>query len=601
MKLSRLYSNQPELFGPIVFNGVMNSSISVVFARITKPKDPTKDSHNLGKTTLIHLLDFLLLKHIEKEHIFVKHAALFAKFTFYLEVQTPRGSFITVKRSAANHNRASLRKHDNSEPDLTNAHESAWDHHDITIDKARQILDGYLSLDSIKPWDYRKGVSYFLRTQEDYRDYFQINKFVKGRDVDWKPYLAQVVGLDPTILEAKYRLDDSIAELEKERIERQAEVQFNEGDYTKLQARISIQQEEVRQTGQLLDRFDFRQEEERMNRQLVRHVEQRIAEINNDLYGIEYDIEQLRNALRTGFSFKIESVKQIYEEAKTYLPDGLYNDYASLLDFNKKLTRERNALIRKQIRELDAQRDGLAKEAQTLNQERVQLLAVLGTDDTFKKFKGLQKEQTRRQADLQYLIAEQERLDKVLAISKELRQLQRERDERESRLKEAIVDPSDRTRAIQLEFHRLVQRVLDLTGEFYLRVNQSGNLEFKIDTKLPRSSKEVSSQSEGTSYKKLLCALFDLAILRTYSKEPFYHFVYHDGILEGLDVRKRRLVLDVLRESSKSFGIQCIITVIDADLPRDEEDNKVPFPAGEIILDLHDGGPQGRLFKMREF
>jgi uncharacterized protein YydD (DUF2326 family) len=119
--------------------------------------------------------------------------------------------------------------------------------------------------------------------------------------------------------------------------------------------------------------------------------------------------------------------------------------------------------------------------------------------------------------------------------------------------------------------------------------------------KLARSTREVSSQSEGSSYKKLLCALFDLSILRTYSKEAFYHFVYDDGILEGLDVRKRVLLLDVLRESSVSFGIQCIITVIDADLPRDAKDNRIPFPPGETILDLHDGGPKGRLFKMREF
>jgi uncharacterized protein YydD (DUF2326 family) len=601
MKLSRLYSDQPELFTPIVFNGVTNSSINVVFARITKPKDPNKDSHNLGKTTLIHLLDFLLLKHIDKEHIFLKHAALFAKFTFYLEVQTPQGSFVTIKRSARNHNRASLKKHDKSEPDLTGAQENSWDHYDITIDKARQILDGYLSLNSIKPWDYRKGVSYFLRTQEDYRDYFQINKFVKGRDVDWKPYLAHVVGLDPTILQAKYQLDDSIADLEKKRAERQAEVHFDEEGYTKLQARISIQQEEVQRTGQLLDKFDFRQQEERMNRHVVRDVERRIAEINSGLYSIEYDLEQLRSALKTGFSFKIEDVKQIYEEAKSYLPEALYNDYASLLDFNKKLTHERNALMRKQIKEFEAQRDSLTKEAQTLNQERVQLLALLDTEDTFKKFKGLQKEHSQQQAELQYLLAQKERLDKVLAISRDLHQLERERDEQVEKLKDAMVEPTNRTKEIQIEFHRLVQKVLDLTGEFYLRVNQSGNVEFTIDTKLPRSSREVSSQSEGTSYKKLLCALFDLAILRTYSKEAFYHFVYHDGILEGLDVRKRLLVLDVLRESSVSFGIQCIISVIDADLPRDAGDNKIPFPAGEIILDLHDGGPKGRLFKMREF
>jgi uncharacterized protein YydD (DUF2326 family) len=126
-------------------------------------------------------------------------------------------------------------------------------------------------------------------------------------------------------------------------------------------------------------------------------------------------------------------------------------------------------------------------------------------------------------------------------------------------------------------------------------------LELQTSTGQYVTVKETSSQSEGTSYKKVLCALFDLAILRSYSKEHFYHFVYHDGILEGLDVRKRQLVLEVLRESSRRYGIQCIISVIDSDLPRSQSDAKIPFPEDEIILELSDSGQRGRLFKMPEF
>jgi uncharacterized protein YydD (DUF2326 family) len=167
-----------------------------------------------------------------------------------------------------------------------------------------------LDLTAIKAWDYRKGVTYFLRTQADYRDYFQIEKFVKGRDVDWKPYLAHVVGLDADLVAKKYQLDDQIDELQKKRAERQAEVQFSEQDYTKLQARIAIENQDVQRMGLLLDQFDFRQEEERVSRDLIQRVERRISEINKELYDIEYDLDQLRGALRTGFAFKLDTVKK---------------------------------------------------------------------------------------------------------------------------------------------------------------------------------------------------------------------------------------------------------------------------------------------------
>jgi uncharacterized protein YydD (DUF2326 family) len=600
MKLSRLYSNQPRLFVPISFNGISNSEISVVFARIKKPKDLTKDSHNLGKTTLIHLIDFLLLKGVDRDHIFVKHREVFAKFTFYLDIEVSTGTYVTVGRGAGNHSKASLKRQGEDLPDPSED-VIGWDHVDVPLDRARQILDGYLNLSVLKPWDYRKGVSYFLRSQADYRDYFQIEKFVKGRDREWKPYLGQVVGLDASVVEKKYRLDDEIEALGTKRAERQAEVQFREDDYTRLQARIAIREREIRDSGLLLDKFDFRREEERISRSLVQRVEARASEVNTAIYDTDYDLEELNNALKTGFSFKLEAVRQIFEETSTYIPQGLLKDYESLVDFNKKLTKERNGLIRRQIKQLESRREQLAKEAQTLNEERVRLMSLLGDGDTFRKFKGLQKAHASQEGELRYLIAQRESLERVLEISKQIREFERERDEAAAKLRDTVQEPTDRTKAIQIEFNDLVRRVLDLAGEFYLAINQEGNVDFRIETKLPGLRKEPSSQSEGTSYKKLLCALFDLAVLRTYAKEPFYHFVYHDGILEGLDVRKRNLVLDVLRETSSKFGVQCIISVIDADLPRTDDDQRIPFPPSEIVLDLNDSGPSGRLFRMPPF
>ena len=57
MKLSKLYSNKPMLFTPILFNDGFN----VVLGDITDSQNIKRDTHNLGKTTLVKLLDFMLL------------------------------------------------------------------------------------------------------------------------------------------------------------------------------------------------------------------------------------------------------------------------------------------------------------------------------------------------------------------------------------------------------------------------------------------------------------------------------------------------------------------------------------------------------------
>ena len=89
----------------------------------------------------------------------------------------------------------------------------------------------------------------------------------------------------------------------------------------------------------------------------------------------------------------------------------------------------------------------------------------------------------------------------------------------------------------------------------------------------------------------------DFAVLRSHLDDKFPHFVYHDGVFESLDNRKKQNLLDVIRQYA-SFGIQPIITLIDSDLPILDEDAPPLFEASEIVLTLHDVGKQGRLFKI---
>lgn len=81
---------------------------------------------------------------------------------------------------------------------------------------------------------------------------------------------------------------------------------------------------------------------------------------------------------------------------------------------------------------------------------------------------------------------------------------------------------------------------------------------------------------------------------------PYRLYELYDQEFEALVTQ---ICMEVLGTGLIVFttGIQCIISVIDADLPRDESDQKVPFTSSEIILDLHDGGPTGRLFRTKEF
>ena len=119
-------------------------------------------------------------------------------------------------------------------------------------------------------------------------------------------------------------------------------------------------------------------------------------------------------------------------------------------------------------------------------------------------------------------------------------------------------------------FNSYCQRVLNHKGIFYFFVNSHNNFDYHIGLGISGQTGKTSSQGEGTSYKKLVCALFDLALLHVYQDAPFFHFVFHDGVLEALDNRKKEALLNIVREELMDGKTQYILTLIQADLPEIE-------------------------------
>jgi uncharacterized protein YydD (DUF2326 family) len=125
---------------------------------------------------------------------------------------------------------------------------------------------------------------------------------------------------------------------------------------------------------------------------------------------------------------------------------------------------------------------------------------------------------------------------------------------------------------------------------------QEGHLEFKAE--ILDESGNATSADLGHTYRKLLCIAFDLAVLRAHIEDKFPRFVYHDGVFESLDDRKKENLLTVIRRYA-DLGLQPTITLIDSDLPVRAADDEPVFSPDEIVITLHDEGDEGRLFKMK--
>lgn len=159
MKISRLYSNKPDLFEPVEFVQGLN----VVLAEIRLPENRNKDTHNLGKTTLGRLLDFGFLAKRDPKFFLFKHIDLFQDFIFFLEIELEDASFVTIRRGVEEATKISVKKHQGRHQDLSALPPADWDHQDVPFDRARDLVDGLLDWRALKPWPFRKGLGYLLR------------------------------------------------------------------------------------------------------------------------------------------------------------------------------------------------------------------------------------------------------------------------------------------------------------------------------------------------------------------------------------------------------------------------------------------------------
>ncbi|MBB3454400.1 uncharacterized protein YydD (DUF2326 family) [Rhizobium sp. BK313] len=161
MQLSRLYSNLPDILSPIGFNHGANANrLNIVLGEVKHPRDQKKDSHNLGKTILLQLIDFLMLKGWSQESFLFRHRDRFANFVFYLEIALNTGGYATIRRSVDAPTRIALARHQDPNADFDGAPDDTWDHPDLPIDEAIKLLDAWLDLRALQPYDYRKAITY---------------------------------------------------------------------------------------------------------------------------------------------------------------------------------------------------------------------------------------------------------------------------------------------------------------------------------------------------------------------------------------------------------------------------------------------------------
>lgn len=595
MKPSKLYSNRPTIFAPVEFEPELN----VVLAEIRLPENRDRDTHNLGKTTLGRLLDFGFLAGRDANFFLFKHLDRFSEFVFFLEIQLLDGSYVTVRRSVSEASKIAFKKHVARHQDMSTLSDMEWDHVDVPFERAKELLDSLLNWRALKPWHYRKGLGYFLRSQEDFRDVFHLRKFANSH-ADWKPFLAHILGFDAELMNRHYAKEDELKEKEQKATTIRQELGGEIEDAGKIDGLLLLKQQEVDKKQALLDAFDFRTQDKAETKQLVDQVEERIAALNQRRYALTHNRKKVIASLEEDqILFNPEEASKLFREAGVLFSGQIKRDFQQLIAFNKAITEERRGYLVEERTEIEAELKAVNAELNTLGKRRSEMLAFLSSTDAFAKYKRLSGELVTLRADIEGLKRQREFVHRLQQLRTDIRTLAEEKTHLQSAI-EADVEAKNADREslfsrIRLFFNEIVEEVIDHKALLSVVVNQYGHLDFRAE--LLDDAGIATSADRGFSYKKLLCIAFDLALLRAHLDDDFPRFAFHDGVFESLDDRKKENLLAVIRRYSE-LGLQSIVTLIDSDLPPRNADDPV-FVSSEVVALLHDEGDSGRLFRMK--
>jgi uncharacterized protein YydD (DUF2326 family) len=354
---------------------------------------------------------------------------------------------------------------------------------------------------------------------------------------------------------------------------------------------LEIKKNELSEIKNQIDKFNFFKEDIQTNKQLVEEIDVKLQAFNTDRYRISYEINKIESSLSDiDDNIDNKAINSLFEEVNLYYPQQLKKEYDDLIKFQKSLTTERKKYLSETLSQLKIEYSDLNKIIKEIESQKSDLLSLLTQKDSYYKFKEYQKKIIGIEVEIERIKDKLKAIDSSLIIEREIKINQVLVNTKIDELKQALTERKHSN--INRIFNSIIKEILDTNALISLKLNNQGNVEFNADYQ-NKTDLLKTSESQGTTYKKLLCVAFDLSLLDNYMNKSFYKFVYHDGVLEGLDDRIKIRYIKLVKDFCEKYDLQYIVTLIDSDLPKDElnliEDK-------DICLKLNDKDNNGKLF-----
>ncbi len=530
MKISKLYSNSPN-FKSILFDKNINFILS--------------NDHSVGKSTLFKLIDFCLFG--SKGFL---DRAQFNDFIFYLEIQIDSNKYITIKRPTTGRENIQLK--------VTTEKTMLLDETEFDKKGGVTVATTFFEKNiNLCLTNFRLYLTYFLRDQDNQSDVFRLNKYLRTKDIYYKPVISNLLGIDGNKIKRKYELDDEILNIEKAISFKELEL----GSYRTKESileEIAVYERHLSEKEETYKNFDFYLSEKNISKELIEKIETEVSILNQERNSLNREISYIDKSLEDEIAIDKNDIEGLFKEMEVLFPEDLKVNYEGVIDFNKQIVEERTEVFKENKKEFLAQITNIEQELENLNEQRKEILSVLKNTDTMDKFKILEQEVVELKTKI---LVHEDKLTIFDEIETKKGELKTARNELEKVISEnKTLSKSPFITDLKTNLTKYGKMILDKEIAFSIGFNTADNIDFEM--KVENAQGFDNSLDDGHTIKKLLCFIFACAVTETSKDKNFIKFVAFDSPFDGDKNTYQDGVYNALKELN-SKGIQSIITSVE--------------------------------------
>lgn len=545
MKISRLYCNDQNIMSRHI---LFNEGINFILA----------NGHDVGKTVLFQLLDWCLLK---DSKTFLSNSVFQEKkdLAFFLEIKLSN-QYCTIKRYVKS-KKIFITCLQSSE-DLTDLDNDKFQYVNLNLNSAKEILNDKMDF-VCKPFgDYRKFLGFFMRDQDNQSDIFRLNKFQRSKDIDWKPYVVALMGINGDLIRQKYELDATIDKVltEIKNLEKGLSGETQEH----IQDKIDLLEQEKEEFEKSFQKFDFYLREQQIDKNLVDSIEKNIAHYNKQRNALRQEIAYIESTSHNNTSLTIGQIDDFFKELNVYFNKDLKKQYEDVIYFNEVINKDRKKILQENLQEFKKQMNAIDECLTDLNQQRKKALSLLQSTDTMKKFKQLEREIIDISTQISNLKRMLEKFNIISDMRSEVEKMKNKLNENVDSIKGQV----------QNEIHQQIQKIFLQYALIVLqeRITISLGLNIQKNIDFATTFTNDEKRDEGHTIQKLLCFIFAMSLVEYYENQNFFHFIAFDSAMDGDKQEYQDRLLNALQKIS-DLNIQVIITTIDDEIknPKSKE------------------------------